>query len=82
MSLPVSPLKPITKLDKIQEKDLYYAADTSEFPLRYLHFTGDSLISDTNYAWYGTRRQFEALCQLKEWDALSLVRPMKPSKKG
>lgn len=82
MSLPVSPLKTITKLDRTQEKDLYYAADTQQYPLRYLHFSGTDLTENKAYAWYGTRRQFYRICELYEWDGLCLISPMKSREKG
>lgn len=69
----VSPIKTITKLDRIQPSDLYYAADTQKHPLRFLHLSGRFLTTDKNYAWYGTKRQFRNLCKVFEWDALSLI---------
>lgn len=73
MALPISPIKTITKLDRIQAHDLYYAVDTQKHPMRYLHLSGTKLTEDRNYAWYGTKRQFTVLCKLHEWDALSLI---------
>lgn len=73
MTLPVSPIKKITRLDRIQSHDLYYAIDNQMIPLRYLHLSGTKLITDKNYAWYGTKRQFQNLCQIHEWDALCLI---------
>lgn len=69
----VSPIKTITKMDRISPNDLFYAADTQSHPLRYLHLSGLSLTTDKNYAWYGTKRQFRNLCKQHEWDALSLI---------
>lgn len=73
MALPISPIKTVTRLDRIQPGDLYYAADIQQHPLRYLHLSGTSLTTDKNYAWYGTKRQFRNLCRQHGWDALSLV---------
>lgn len=71
--LPVSPIKQITRIDRIQPGDLYYAVDTQIHPLRFLHLSGTKLTTDRNYAWYGTKRQFRNLCKIHEWDALSLI---------
>ncbi|AHX01007.1 hypothetical protein HL13_gp46 [Dinoroseobacter phage DFL12phi1] len=71
--VPVSPIKPVTRLDRINPQDLYYAIDTQDHPLRYLHLSGTKLTTDRNYAWYGTKRQFRNLCREHEWDALSLI---------
>lgn len=69
----VSPIKTMTKLDRIQPFDLFYAVDTQQISLRYLHLSGTKLTTDKNYAWYGTKRQFRNLCREHEWDALSLI---------
>lgn len=69
----VSPIKKITRLDRIQPQDLYYAADTQIHPLRYLHLSGTKLTTDKKYAWYGTKRQFRNLCRQHEWDGLCLI---------
>ena len=69
----VSPIKNITRLDRIQPSDLFYAVDNQQIPLRYLHLCGTKLTHDKNYAWYGTKRQFKNLCREHEWDALSLM---------
>lgn len=71
--LPVTPIKPITRMDRILPSDLYYAVDIQQHPLRYLHLCGTKLTHDKNYAWYGTKRQFRNLCREHEWDALSLI---------
>jgi len=68
-----SPLKTITRLDRIRPEDLYYAVDTQLLNTRYLHLGGQKLTTDSNYAWYGTRRQFRNLCKIHEWDALCLI---------
>ena len=73
MALPVSPIRKITRLDRTQDQHLYRAADIQQHPLRYLHFSGESLTTDKTYSWIGTRRQFLALCEKHEWDALTLV---------
>ncbi|WHM52942.1 hypothetical protein [Sulfitobacter phage vB_SupP_AX] len=70
---PISPIKTITKLDRIQPQDLYYAIDTQKHPIRYLHLSGEKLTTDKNYAWYGTKRQFRNLVRIHEWDGLSLI---------
>ncbi|ANJ20841.1 hypothetical protein RDp07_gp30 [Roseobacter phage RD-1410Ws-07] len=70
---PVSPLKTITKMDRIQPHDLYYAVDTQVHPLRFLHLSGTKLTTDRNYAWYGTKRQFRNLVKIHEWDGLALI---------
>jgi hypothetical protein len=70
---PVSPIRAVTRLDRIQPHDLYYAVDTQIIPLRYLHLSGTKLTTDKNYAWYGTKKQFRTLCKIHEWDALSLI---------
>lgn len=69
----VSPIKTMTKLDRIQPCDLFYAVDTQQIHLRYLHLSGTKLTTDKNYAWYGTKRQFKNLCREYEWDALILI---------
>lgn len=71
--LSVTPIKKITRLDRTRPEDLYYAADTTQHPLRYLHLSGTQLTTDKNYAWYGTKRQFRNICRANEWDGLSLV---------
>lgn len=71
--IPVSPIRPVHKIDQISPEHLYYAADTQQHPLRYLHLSGTKLTTDRNYAWYGTKRQFHNLCRQHEWDALSLI---------
>lgn len=71
--LSVTPIKQITKLDRIQPSDLYYAIDIQKTPIRYLHLCGTKLTEDKNYAWYGTKRQFRNLCKEYEWDALFLI---------
>lgn len=73
MTLPVSPIRNITKMDQIQENDLYRAMDFQEEKPRYLHMSGNSLTTKQMYSWYGTKRQFRNLCKEKEWDALKLV---------
>ena len=69
----VTPMKKITRLDRIQPSDLYYAADFQGERPRYLHLTGTKLTTDKNYCWYGTRKQFRKICALYEWDGLQLV---------
>lgn len=71
--LPISPLKKIQKLDRIQDKDLYRAIDFQGPRPRYLHLSGQSITSDKNYSWMGTKRQYRELCKLYEWDGFSLV---------
>lgn len=68
-----SPLRTITRLDRIRPEDLYYAVDTQLLTTRFLHLSGEKLTTDSNYAWYGTRRQFRNLCKIHGWDALSLI---------
>lgn len=77
MSLPVSPIKTITRLDRIHPSDLYRAADLQGERPRYLHLSGQFLTEDKNYSWYGTKRQFRKICALYEWDALTLIRSNK-----
>lgn len=77
MSLPVSPLRTMTPMDRIQPQDLYRAVDFNKDRPRYLHISGDFLTSDKNYSWYGTKKQFNKICELHEWDALSLVPDIK-----
>lgn len=69
----ISPIKTITRLDRIRPEDLFYAVDRQQIPLRYLHLSGTKLTTDRNYAWYGTKRQFRNLCREYEWDALCLI---------
>jgi hypothetical protein len=73
MSLPVSPIRKLTKLDRIQEKDLYRAGDFQNIQPRWLHLSGERLTEDINYSWRGTLGQFKAICEKHEWDGLSLV---------
>lgn len=69
----ISPIKTITRLDRIRPEDLFYAVDRQKEALRYLHLSGTKLTTDRNYAWYGTKRQFRNLCREHEWDALCLI---------
>lgn len=71
--VPVSPIKPITRLDRIHPSDLYRAADLDGERPRWLHLSGTKLTLDKNYSWYGTKKQFRKICTLNEWDALTLV---------
>lgn len=73
----VSPIKPLTRLDRIHPSDLYYAVDIQKHPIRFLHLSGEKLTTDKNYAWYGTKRQFKNLVKLHEWDGLSLTNRLK-----
>ena len=73
MSLPVSPIRQITRLDRIQPKDLYRAADFQGERPRYLHLSGNFLTLDKDYSWSGTKSQFRQICREKEWDALTLT---------
>ena len=73
MALPVSPIRKLTKLDRIQAKDLYRAGDFQNLKPRWLHLSGQSLTEDKTYAWRGTARQFRAICEKYEWDGLALV---------
>lgn len=74
---PVSPIKKITRLDRIQPEHLYRAVDTQGKRPRYLHLSGESLTTDKNYSWYGTKAQFRKICKQFEWDALDLVQDVK-----
>lgn len=69
----VSPLKTITRLDRIQPSDLYRAVDIQGERPRWLHLSGTKLTEDKNYSWYGTKKQFRKICALHEWDALTLL---------
>jgi len=73
MALPVSPIKKITKLDRISPHNLYRAVDFQGERPRYLHLSGLSITEDKNYSWMGTKKQFNAICALHEWDGFSLV---------
>lgn len=73
MSLPVSPIKKITKMDRIQQSDLYRAVDFQGERPRYLHLSGLSITEDRNYSWMGTKRQFQNICEEHEWDGFKLV---------
>lgn len=73
MALPVSPIKKITRMDRIQSKDLYRAADFQGERPRWLHLSGTKLTEDVNYSWYGTINQFRNICRLHEWDGLEAV---------
>ncbi|CBW47028.1 hypothetical protein [Roseovarius Plymouth podovirus 1] len=56
-----------------KNQTLYRAIDNQTTPLRFLHLSGESLTRDKNYSWIGTEDQFDRLCEIFEWDALSLV---------
>lgn len=73
MASPVSLIKKITRLDRIQPYNLYYAVDIQKDYPRYLHLSGTKLTEDQTYAWYGTRRQFRNLIKIHEWDSLALI---------
>lgn len=73
MSLPISPIKKLSKLDRTQEKDLYRAADFQNQKPRWLHLSGESLTEDVNYSWRGTLSQFRAICKKHEWDGLTPI---------
>lgn len=60
-------------MSKTNETTTYVAADTQEFPIRYLNFSGTDLVLDKNYAWTGTEEQFATICERYEWDGLSLL---------
>jgi hypothetical protein len=69
----ISPIRTLTRLDRIQPSDLYRAGDFQGIRPRWLHLSGQSLTEDVNYSWYGTKRQFREICKRFEWDGLSLV---------
>lgn len=73
MALPISPIRTMTKLDRIRSEHLYRAVDTQGDRPRYLHLSGHDLTGNIFYSWYGTAKQFKKLCQEFEWDALTLV---------
>ena len=70
---PVSPIKKLTRLDRTRSEDLYRAGDFQGDRPRWLHLSGTKLTDDKNYSWYGTKTQFNQICQKYEWDALSLI---------
>ncbi|ANJ20775.1 hypothetical protein HYO99_gp41 [Roseobacter phage RD-1410W1-01] len=71
--LPVSPIRTVTRLDRIQSRDLYKAIDFSGPRPRYLHMNGLALTEDKFWAWTGTLRNFRNICTQNEWDALEAV---------
>lgn len=73
MARSISPIKKITRLDRIQKIDLYRAVDFQEERPRYLHLSGESLTTNKFYSWMGTKPQFRAICKKYEWDGFCLV---------
>lgn len=61
------------KKHKPNEEKEYRAADTTDFPIRYLNMSGQDLTTNKNYAWSGTEEQFQNICEKYEWDGLSLI---------
>lgn len=64
----VSPIKKITRLDRIQSCDLYRAVDSSGERPEYLSLCGSDVTSDIFWSWMGTKRQYRNLQKKYGWE--------------